>query len=357
MKKIFIWGGLTILALVLIMWKLGANKKENEAKTDFVKQSNTGEVPVLVEKVKKTDFSQGFAANGNFEPIRELTYLSETSGRITALSVDEGSYVKPGQVMARVDDEILGTDLQNYKVGMDQLKVDKERYESAFKTGGVTQKQVDDIRVQYDQAITRYEAASRRIRDTRVKAPIQGVINAKYVEQGAYVKAGDKMFDIVDVSRLKLAVSVPEAQVVNLKEGDKVKVAANVFPETTYEGRITFIAAKGDNTLNYPVEMEVANVSGKQLKAGMYGTAHFDMPQTAPVTLIPRSAFVGGVNSNQVYVMEGNSAKLRKVVAGRIYGEQVEIREGLNEGETVITSGQINLVDGAKVTVQTAAGK
>jgi RND family efflux transporter MFP subunit len=355
MKKIFIWGGLTILALVLIMWKLGANKKENETKTEFVKQSNTGEVPVLVQPVKKTDFSQGFAANGNFQPVRELTYLAETSGRITSLSVDEGTYVKPGQVMARIDDEILNTDLQNYKVSMDQLKVDKERYESAFKTGGVTQKQVDDIRVQYDQAVTRYEAASRRIRDTRVKAPIQGVINVKYVEQGAYLRAGDKMFDIVDVSRLKLAVSVPEAQVVHLKEGQQVKVTANVFPENAYQGRITFIAAKGDNTLNYPVEMEVTNSNGKQLKAGMYGTAHFEMPQSAPVMLIPRTAFVGGVNSNQVYVMENGSARLRKVIAGRIYGEQVEIREGLNEGETVITSGQINLVDGAKVTVQTAA--
>jgi RND family efflux transporter MFP subunit len=175
------------------------------------------------------------------------------------------------------------------------------------------------------------------------------------VEKGAYIKAGDKMFDIVDVSRLKLSVSVPEAQVVHLKEGDQVNVTANVFPEATYQGRITFIAAKGDNTLNYPVEMEVTNISGKQLKAGMYGSAHFEMPQTAPVTLIPRTAFVGGVNSNQVYVMEANTAKLRKVVAGRIYGDQVEIREGLNEGETVITSGQINLVDGAKVVVQIAA--
>jgi multidrug efflux pump subunit AcrA (membrane-fusion protein) len=68
--------------------------------------------------------------------------------------------------------------------------------------------------------------------------------------------------------------------------------------------------------------------------------------------MVARTAFVGGVNSNQVYVMEKNTAKLRKVVAGRIYGDKVEIREGLNEGETVITSGQINLVDGVKVIVQ-----
>lgn len=352
MKKILIWSAVTIAAVVLIMWKLGANKKANEAKTEFVKQSNSGEVPVLVEKVAKTDFSQGFLANGNFEPIRELEYLAETSGRITKLLVDEGSVVKQGQNIAKIDDEIVGTDLEQARASLEQLKVDKERYESAFQTGGVTQKQVDDIRLQYDLAKSKYEAASRRIRDTYVKAPISGIINKKYVELGAYVSPGNKMFDIVDVSRLKLAVAVPEMQVVQLKVGDKVRVSSNVFPEASYEGRITFIAAKGDNTLNYPVEMEVTNISGKQLKAGMYGTAHFEMPDMAPAVLVPRTAFVGGVNSNQVYVMEGNTAKLRKVVAGRILGDRVEIRDGLHEGETVITSGQINLVDGSKVIVQ-----
>jgi RND family efflux transporter MFP subunit len=156
----------------------------------------------------------------------------------------------------------------------------------------------------------------------------------------------------VDVSRLKLAVSVPEIQVVSLKVGDKVKVTTNVFPEATYEGKVTFIAAKGDNTLNYPIEMEVANISGKELKAGMFGTAHFDLPKATAAILVARTAFVGGVNSNQVYVMENGTAKIRKVIAGRIFGDRVEIREGLNEGETVITSGQINLIDGAKVMVQ-----
>jgi len=352
MKKIIIWSLVTIAAVVLIMWKLGANKKANEAKTEFVKKSNSGDVPVLVEKVTKSDYAQGFLANGNFTPIRELTYLAEIAGRINKLTVDEGSVVKQGQILAYVDGEILGTDLQSAKTNLEQLRVDKERYESAFKTGGVTKKQVDDAKLQYDLAASKYNAASRRVNDTYIKAPIQGVINKKYVEQGAFLSVGNKLFDIVDVSRLKLAVSVPEIQVVNLKEGDKVKVTTNVFPEITYEGKITFIAAKGDNTLNYPIEMEVANISGKQLRAGMFGTAHFDLPKATAAIMIARTAFVGGVNSNQIYVMENNTAKLRKVIAGRIFGDKVEIREGLTEGETVITSGQINLIDGAKVIAQ-----
>ena len=352
MKKFIIWGVVTVGAVVLIMWKLNANKKANEAKTEFVKQSNIGDIPVLVEKVTRNDFSQGFLANGNFAPVHELSYLAETAGRITRLLVDEGSVVKQGQAIAYIDGEILNTDLASAKANLNQLKVDKERYESAFQTGGVTQKQMDDARLQYDVAKTRYEAASRRVSDTYVKAPISGIINKKYIEQGAYLSVGTKMFDIVDVSRLKLAVSVPEAQVVTLSKGQKVSVTSSVFPETTYEGTITFIAAKGDNSLNYPVEMEVGNIAGKDLKAGMYGTAHFVDPKADKAIFIARTAFIGGVNSNEVYVMEGNVAKKRKVVAGRIVGDQVEVREGLNEGDVVITSGQINLTDGATVAVQ-----
>ncbi|MBV7528566.1 efflux RND transporter periplasmic adaptor subunit [Chitinophaga sp. sic0106] len=355
MKKIIIWGLVTVGAVVLIMWKLNANKKANEAKIEFVKQSNIGDIPVLVQKVSRNDFAGGFLANGNFTPIRELSYLAETSGRITKLLVDEGSVVKQGQAIAYLDGEIISTDLESAKANLQQLKVDKDRYEAAFKTGGVTQKQVDDARLQYDLAKTRYDAASRRVRDTYVKAPISGVINKKYIEQGAYLSPGNKMFDIVDVTRLKLAVAVPETQVVGLKKGQKVEVTSSVFPETKYNAVITFIAAKGDNSLNYPVEMEVTNVSGKELKAGMYGTAHFTSPETDQTIFIARTAFIGGVNSNEVYVMDNNVAKKRKVVAGRIIGDQVEIREGLSDGETVITSGQINLTEGAKVAVQQAA--
>ncbi|RFS23522.1 efflux RND transporter periplasmic adaptor subunit [Chitinophaga silvatica] len=357
MKKIIIWGLVTVGAFVLIMWKLNSNKKANESKIEFVKQSNIGDVPVLVQTVVPNDFSKSFLANGNFEPIRELSYLAEAAGRVTRLLVDEGSVVKQGQIIAYIDGQIVGTDLESAKANLNQLKIDADRFESAFQTGGVTRKQMDDAKLQYDIAKTRYEAASRRVSDTYVKAPISGIINKKYIELGAYLSVGNKMFDIVDVSRLKLSVSVPEAQVVTLKKGQKVEVTSNVFPETKYDATITFIAAKGDNSLNYPVEMEVSNVAGKELKAGMYGTANFTDTNTDKAIFVARTAFIGGVNSNEVYVMEGNVAKKRKVVAGRILGDQVEVREGLKDGETVITSGQINLTDGATVSVQRNATK
>ncbi|UKJ09033.1 efflux RND transporter periplasmic adaptor subunit [Solitalea lacus] len=350
-KKFFIYGAVTIGSFALIGWKLNSNQLANEEKTAIVQQG-AAVIPVQAEKIAKTTFARDFIANGTFAPIRELAFVSENAGRITSLLVDEGSFVSKGQVIARIDGEILNADLQAAQTSLEQLKRDRIRFESALQTGGVTQKQFDDINFQIRQAESRLTTARRKMTDTQIKAPISGIINKKYVELGSYLSPGTKLFDIVDVSTLKLNVNVPESQVINLKVNQQLDVNCKVFPDATYKGKITFIAAKGDNTLNYPIEIEVTNLKDQQIKAGMYGTANFNLPQTTPGILVPRGAFVGGVNSNMVYVEENGIAKHRKAVAGQIIGDKVVIESGLNEGETIITSGQINLSEGTKVAIQ-----
>jgi membrane fusion protein (multidrug efflux system) len=352
MKKILLYSALTIVAVALIFWKLNDNKKKNAEKTAIVKESSSGAVPVLTQQVAVTTFDPQFIANGNFEPVREINFLSEISGRITSLGVREGSKVGIGSILARVDNEVLNAELQSSRSSLEQARLDRDRFIKAFETGGVTQKQVDDMKLQYATAEARYTAARRKVEDTYIKSPISGTINNKFVEVGTYLSAGTKMFEIVDISHLKLVVNVPEAQVVQLSNGQEVNVTTNVFPEVTYKGKITFIAAKGDAALNYPVEIEVLNVSGRELKAGMYGTANFQLPEQPAMMLIARSAFYGGVNSNTIFVFENGKAVTKKVVSGRVMGDKVEIRSGLSVGETVITSGQVNLVDGTPVTVQ-----
>jgi len=195
--------------------------------------------------------------------------------------------------------------------------------------------------------------ANINVGDTRLKAPIKGFINKKYIEPGSILTGmpASAMFDIVNVSKLKLKVTVNETQVASLKTGSPVTVSASVFPDKVFTGKIIFIAAKADESLNFAVEIEIANNTDSNLKAGMYGTANFGSKQTQELKVVPRNAFVGSVNSNQVFVVENGKAKLKKVVAGRILGEQVEIVDGLSDGEAVITTGQINLQDGSLVEI------
>lgn len=352
MKKGIIYSVSILIVLALIAFKLKSNQRENAAQTAIVKESSSGAVPVLVSKVARTKFDDTFSANGNFQAINQIELASDVAGRITQLFVKEGSVVRAGDIIARVDNEVFRADLQAEKARVDQAKQDLARYQKALETGGVTQKQVDDMKLQVETSQSKYVQAERKLKDAQIKAPVGGIINQRFVELGSYLAPGDKVVEIVDISRLKLVVSVSEAQIVQLKTGDHVNVTTTVFPEAEYAGTITFIAAKGDATLNYPVEIEIINVKGKELKAGMYGSATFRLPEQSPLMLIPRSAFTGGISSNQVFVLENGKSHLRKVVAARTFGTLVEVREGLAEGETVITSGQINLTEGTAVAVQ-----
>lgn len=340
-----------IAAVGLIGWVLNNNKKKNAEKTAIVAQAN-GDIAVRVSPVQKQALELDFAANGNFMPGQQLNFSAENSGRVTQVLVDEGSHVSKGQTLAVIKTDQLNVDLESAQANYRNALKDKERYDNAFKTGGVTQQQLDQANLALSNAEARVAQAKIKVGDAYIRASINGVVNKRYIEPGAVVAPGTQLFELVDISRLKLQVTVNEAQVANLKVGDKVQIRVSVFPDKDFTGTVSFIAAKADNSLSFPIEIALAANPGSQVKAGMYGTAIFNFPSQAPAILIPRSAFIGSVSSNQVFVLKSDStAALRKVIAGKVLGDKVEVLQGLQEGETVITSGQINLSEGSPISI------
>ncbi|MEJ7560268.1 MAG: efflux RND transporter periplasmic adaptor subunit [Pedobacter sp.] len=353
MKKIIIAVLVIVVVGAGIVFILTSNKKKNAEKTAFIAEGG-GAVAVRVANVERKTVDQDYSVNGVFIPKQELNFLSENAGRVSAIFVDEGARVSRGQTLARIDAEIINTDRETAQATYQNAVRDQARYQSSFETGGVTQQQLDQARLATQNAKLRLQASQRRVSDANIKSPISGIINRRYIEVGAFVTAqGTQLFEIVDVSKLKLKVNVNESQVANLKIGDQIDIRSSVFANDKFSGKVTFIAAKADGTLNFPVEIEVSNSNKNTLKAGMYGTAIFRAPKQAPSILIPRTSFVGSVSSNQVFILDksNNTSKLRKVVAGRILGDNVEILDGLKEGESVITSGQINLAEGTTVSI------
>ncbi|MFZ0595678.1 MAG: efflux RND transporter periplasmic adaptor subunit [Flavobacterium sp.] len=353
MKKTILTIVIIIAALGVIGYVLNNNKKENKAKTDIVAEKNAS-ISVKVAPVKTEEVSLDFVTNGNFQPIQQLTFSAEKSGKVISVLAKEGDYVKVGQTLLTVRGDVINVNAQQAQAVYANAKSDYSRYENAFKTGGVTKQQLDQAKLALTNAQSSLTQANINVGDTRVKAPISGFINKKYIEPGSILAGmpATALFDIVNVSKLKLVVTVNETQVASLKKGDNVNVTASVYPDKTFTGKITFIAAKADESLSFPVEIEIANNSNNDLKAGMYGTANFaSKQQKQHLMVVPRNAFVGSVSSNEIFVVENGIAKLKKVTAGRILGDQVEIVNGLSDGETVIVTGQINLQDGNTVEI------
>ncbi|RZK21032.1 MAG: efflux RND transporter periplasmic adaptor subunit [Pedobacter sp.] len=352
MKRVIIIIVVVVVALGAIAYVLNNNKKKAEETTAFIAKGS-GAVAVKAASVERKEINLDFTVNGTFAANQELNFMAENAGRVSKIFVEEGSRVSKGTVLARIDAEILNTDRETAEATYQNAQKDLQRYESSYKTGGVTQQQVDQARLNSQNAKLRLQSQQRKLNDANIRSSINGIVNKKMIEVGAVVAPGTQLFELVDVSKLKLKVNVNETQVANLKIGDAVQIQSSVFPQDKFTGKVTFIAAKADETLNFPIEVEVTNNIKNSLRAGMYGSAVFKFPKQAPAILVPRTAFVGSVSSNEVYVLDKakNTAQTRKVVAGRILGENVEVVSGLTEGETVITSGQINLNEGTAVTI------
>lgn len=341
---ILAWAGMTLVN----------NKKKSEEETRIVAQVNDS-IAVNTAVVKYENINTDYVANGTFEPFQQLVFPSEVSGKVLKVLVEEGSAVRVGQTLAIIRAEQQSIDLSTAQANYQNAVNDNQRYENAYKTGGVTQQQLEQSRLQVKNAKAQLDQAKLRVGDTTVKATINGIVNARYIEPGSFVSPGSQMFEIVNVSSLKLRVEVDESEVVKLKVGDNVQIKASVYPDKEFTGKITFIAPKATASLNFPVEIQVANGVGTELRAGMYGTAIFsskeDALQEKPVLVVPRNAFVGGVNSSEIFVVKNGIAQLVKIKSGRNFGELIEVIEGLNDGDQVVTSGHINLIDGAKIKI------
>ena len=351
MKKTLIYIVIAAVLVGLAAYKISSNKSKQEAEVAEVAKE-VDKINVNVVTVQYESINTDYIANGTFLPKQEMNQSSEISGRIVRVLVKEGSRVGAGQTLATIKRDAIDVDVSQAQNNLQNAIIDNQRYENAYKTGGVTKQQLDNSRLQLKNAQAAVRAQSVRISDTSIRAGISGTINKKMVEPGTVVSPGTPMFEIVNINSLKLSVLVDESQVGKIQLGQQVAINVNVLPEDSFSGRITFIAPKGDASLNFPVEIEVSNPGN--LKAGMYATAVFktNHGQTDQNMLtVPVEAFVNGVSSGQLFVVNNGTAKMIKVTVGKVYGTRVQVLSGLKVGDQVITSGQINLDNGSKINI------
>jgi len=350
MKKLIITLIIVIGALVGIFYVLNKNKAANEAKTAVVAQRNAA-VVVRAGVAEMKELSTEYISNGVFAPKQEVMIAAESQGRVASVLVQEGAHVSAGQTLAIIESDKQNVTVSKAQAVYNNAQAEVTRFESAFATGGVTKQQLDQMKLQLETAKNDLRNAQITASDVNVKASFAGIVNSRKVEPGAFVNAGTQMFEIVNVSSLKLKVNVDEKNIATVKTGQEVKVVSTVLPDKSWTGVVTFIAPKADAGLNFPVELEIKNNAATDLKAGMYGTAKFGSDAVSQVFVVPRTAFVGNVSSNKVFAIKEGKAILTDVVSGRNFGEYVEIISGLDKGQQVVVTGQINLLNETPVEI------
>ncbi|MCX8056192.1 MAG: efflux RND transporter periplasmic adaptor subunit [Ignavibacteria bacterium] len=331
---------LIIVALILSL--VGCGQKKIEEKT-------VEEKSVSIQKVERKVIKNNLIFTGTAYPWEEAALAAQMASRVRKIYVKEGDYVKAGQLLVQMDDQ----QLTQIEMQFNDAKKDFERAEKLKAQGAISEQQYEKIKLAYETLKTNYE---KILENTQLRAPFSGIITAKYLNDGELflmAPAGGRsvpaILHLMNVSDLKVKITVNEFDAYKLKIGQKAKIFSDVFPEEFY-GQVSRISPVLDPvSKTVEVELRVPN-RGNKLKANSFLRVEIDLGETKEL-VIPTSAILTDpiTGKNFVYKYENGVARKRFVVKGKQVNDESIIKSGLNEGDQIIVEGQSNLIDGDKV--------
>jgi len=306
MKKIILYIAVCVIAAgALGYYFLGNNKKNGEA-------APTGQVQRVV-KVERGDLNLSVSANGVVQPINKVEIRSKAGGQILQLNFEEGSYVKKGDLLVALDttqtkndyDQAkadLATALQALTQAENNAHRSKELYDKRLISDQeLDQSKLDLVRAQSQLVRTRaaLSTAEDRLRDTRVLAPITGVILSRNVDLGQIISSavsnvggGTVLATVADMEEVYVITNVDEVDIGKAGVGQRAKVVADAFPDDSFYGEVIRIAPLGktqQNVTTFNVVILVKNIGGK-LKAGMSASVDIEIFRRQNVVLVPNEA-------------------------------------------------------------------
>lgn len=350
MKKKLIVAFVCVGITGVIGFRLVSNKKKIDEKKRPMQVENI-RIPVTAVTAREEIIQAGMVKTGTLAPFREAKVLSVSSGNVQRLLFNPGDNVRQEQTLAIIDTRLLAVDLQQSESNVVKLRRDLQTYTGLLAGNATTQEKVNEISQHYDDALNQVERLQRQIADASIKAPTSGIIGIKAVEEGMFVTAGTEIASIVNLSKLKVQVNLSEAEVYQVNPGQKIKLTTDVYPNKSFPGTITFISPQANQAYNYQVEITAGNDRYTPLRSGTFVYADFSKTTSQKVLLIPRQALNESTQDASVYVVKDGKAILRNIKIAGEYGSDVHVASGLQPGEEVITSGQINLKDGTLIKV------
>ena len=361
----------------LAVWLLSGGKKEEKITFDTA-------------AVAPANIMNSITATGTIEPVTSVTVGTQVSGIVSKLFVDYNSVVKKGQVIAELDKTNLMSQLNTAKTQLataqSQLNyqtANYKRYKTLFEKGLVAADDFDNAKLSYTQAKEQVASAKEEVQRAQtnlgyatITSPIDGVVLSKSVEEGQTVAASfstPELFTIAqDLTNMQVVADVDEADIGDVKEGERVTFTVDAYPDDTFEGEVKQVrqeATTTNNVVTYEVVISAPNADLK-LKPGLTANVTIYTAERKGVLSVPSNALrftpqketVGKMKivdvanaKNKVWTIEGNSIVAHKVNIGMTDGTNTQIVGGIAEGTKVVTG--LNVMGGEKEKPMEAQGE
>lgn len=308
---------------------------------------------INAEVLKYQSLTDKTIVTGSTMPDEEVDLSFESSGKIVSIYFVEGTHVKEGDLLAKINDKPLQAQLKKFEAQVPLAKDRVYRQHTLLEKDAVSQEAYEQVATEYEKLMADIELVKANINQTELRAPFDGIVGLRYVSEGAYASPSVVVTKLTKISPLKIEFSVPERYSADIADGTRIVFKMNSskgmmedFPATVYA-----VESKVDEaTRSLKVRATYPNTN-ESIIPGRYASIEITRREIKEALAIPSEALIPEMGKNIVYLYKGGVAEPVEVLLGLRTESQVQVLQGVSAGDTLITSGVMQLRTGMKVSI------
>lgn len=343
---------LTVLVAFFMMISFyGCGRSKSDAQPEE-KNNQPRAVKVSVKEIKPVPIRDILVLPGDTNASQDVLVPADKSGRVDFIGPSEGDTVEKGDLLAKIEVAALKAALDRAEAAFKLADDLYKRRRNLFERKIINTEELDHARTERTLAEGNLRQAQVEYDRGFVRAPVYGVVNHLFVDEGEFIDRGKPLAELVNVDKIEINVNIPELDVKYIKVMQKTRVRIDAFPDRVLTGTIDFVSYKADPaTKTFPVKILVDNPE-HIIRPGMLARVAFLRRVIPDALTAPLFALVDKGGERIVFVEKDGVAHARTVSIGVIEGDRVQITKGLEQGDRLIVKGQTEVEEGMRVLVK-----
>lgn len=328
-----------------------ASCKHNETTN---KENQSQAITINVTNLQASKINKEVSVSGNVDGSTTVRLGFLVAGRINFISSREGQNIEKGQLVATIEPTNYNIAKELSDIQVNQVTDEYNRLKIMRERNSLSESDFSKVNFTLQQAKLQQQLQQKNLSDTKLYSPISGVLIKKLGEVGEIIGTGTPLLVISDIRKVKVLAYIPEGELHLVKLGQLAEVTISAL-DKTFSGRVTEVGSAADATSRaFTIKIEVDNPQ-LLIRPGMIAEARINTNTSGESILLPLEVISHDLDNQEfVYVVDKaqNKAFKRKISVGKIIGNQVEVIQGLNVGDAVVTAGQNKLTDGSLISIK-----
>jgi membrane fusion protein (multidrug efflux system) len=308
-------------------------------------------IPVETISPIRGDIDAMYSGTAPIEAFADALVIAKVGGEVLEILVEEGDDVVTGQVLARLDGDRLRLEAQQAEATLRKLERDYQRNVDLKDKALISTGDFEKIQFEMEALKAAYDLAQLEYSYTAIGAPIDGVVLQRFVKIGNTIDVNAQTFQVTSLEPLVSYLHIPEREFRRIDPSQTASIAIDALQGASFEATVARVSPVVDpGTGTFKITIEVSDPT-RRLKPGMFGRINIVYDQHLNVLQIPRSAIIEEAGSTSVFIVAGDVVEKREITTGYTEGGNIEILDGIVDGDEIVFVGHTNLKDGSNVTV------